>query len=41
VENSAGLCIRCIAITHMSTDMLSKTSLVECEVADDGKIVEL
>jgi len=25
----------------MSTDMLSKTGLVDCEVADDGKILEL
>jgi hypothetical protein len=41
MEKSAGLGIRRIAITHMSADMLSKTGLVECEVADDGKILEL
>lgn len=41
MEKSAGMGIRCIAITHMSTDMLSKTGLAECEVAEDGKILEL
>lgn len=41
MEKSAGLGIRRIAITHMSADMLSKTGLAECEVADDGKIMEL
>ena len=40
-EKSAGLGIRRTVITHMSTDMLSKTGLVECDVADDGKIMEL
>ena len=40
VEKSAGLGIRTV-ITHMSTDMLSKTGLVECDVADDGKIFDL
>jgi ribonuclease BN (tRNA processing enzyme) len=40
-EKSAGLGIRRIVITHMSSDMLSKIGLVECEVADDGKILEL
>jgi ribonuclease BN (tRNA processing enzyme) len=41
MEKSAGLGIRRIVITHMSTDMLSKTGLVECEVAADGKIMKL
>jgi ribonuclease BN (tRNA processing enzyme) len=41
VEKSADLGIGRIVITHMSTDMLSKTGLVECDVADDGKIFEL
>jgi ribonuclease BN (tRNA processing enzyme) len=41
VKNSEGLGIRRIVITHMSADMLSKTGLVECDVADDGKILEL
>lgn len=41
MENSAGLGIRRTVITHMSADMLSKTALAECEVADDGKILEL
>jgi ribonuclease BN (tRNA processing enzyme) len=41
VDMSAGLGIGRIVITHMSTDMLSKTGLVECDVADDGKIFEL
>jgi ribonuclease BN (tRNA processing enzyme) len=41
VEKSAGLGIRRTVITHMSTDMLAKAGLAECEVADDGKILEL
>jgi ribonuclease BN (tRNA processing enzyme) len=41
VEKSAGLGIRRTVITHMSADMLSKTGLVECDVADDGGILEL
>jgi ribonuclease BN (tRNA processing enzyme) len=41
VEKSAGLGIRRTVITHMSADMLSKAGLAECEVADDGKILEL
>jgi len=41
MENSAGLGIRRTVITHMSADMLSKSALAECEVADDGKILEL
>ena len=41
MEKSAGLGIRRTVITHMSADMLSKTGLVECDVADDGKILEL
>jgi ribonuclease BN (tRNA processing enzyme) len=40
-EKSAGLGIRRIVVTHMSNDMLSKTDLVECDVADDGKMFEL
>ena len=41
MEKSAGLGIRRTVITHMSADMLSKTGLAECEVADDGKILAL
>ena len=41
MEKSAGLGIRRIVITHMSMDMLSKTGLAECEVADDGKVLAL
>jgi ribonuclease BN (tRNA processing enzyme) len=41
VEKSAGLGIGRIVITHMSADMLLKTALVECEVADDGKMFEI
>jgi ribonuclease BN (tRNA processing enzyme) len=41
MEKSTGLGIRRMVITHMSADMLSKTGLVECEVADDGKILAL
>jgi ribonuclease BN (tRNA processing enzyme) len=40
-EKSAGLGIRRTVITHMSADMLSKTGLAECDVADDGKIFDL
>jgi ribonuclease BN (tRNA processing enzyme) len=40
-EKSAGLGIRRIVITHMSVDMLSKTELVDFDVADDGKVFEL
>jgi ribonuclease BN (tRNA processing enzyme) len=41
MERSAGLGIRRIVITHMSNEMISKTGLVECDVADDGKIFDL
>lgn len=41
MEKSAGLGIRRTVITHMSTDMLSKVSLAESDVADDGKTFEL
>jgi ribonuclease BN (tRNA processing enzyme) len=41
VEKSAGLGIRRTVITHMSSDMLSKAGLVGCDVAADGKILEL
>ncbi len=41
MEKSAGLGIGRIVITHMSADMLSKTGLAECEVADDGKMFEI
>ena len=41
MEKSAGLGIRRMVITHMSADMLSKTDLVECEVAEDGKILAI
>jgi len=41
MEKSAGLGIRRTIITHMSADMLSKTGLVECEVAADGMSLEI
>ena len=41
MEKSADLGIRRTVITHMSIDMLSKTGLAQCDVADDGKIFEL
>ncbi len=41
VEKSAGLGIRRTVITHMSADMLSRTGQVECDVADDGKIIDM
>jgi ribonuclease BN (tRNA processing enzyme) len=41
MEKSAGLGIRRTVITHMSADMLSKTGLARCEVADDGLIFEI
>jgi len=41
VEKSAGLGIRRTVITHMSADMLSKTGLAACDVADDGKVFEV
>ena len=37
MENSAGLGIGRIVITHMSADMLSRTGQAACDVADDGK----
>jgi len=41
MEKSAGLGIGRTVITHMSADMLSKTGLAACDVADDGKIFEV
>ena len=41
MEKSAGLGIRRTVITHMSDDMLAKTGHVMCDVADDGKILEV
>ena len=41
MENSAGLGIGRIVITHMSADMLSRTGQAACDVADDGKAFEL
>jgi hypothetical protein len=41
VEKSAALGIGRIVITHMGTDMLSKTAQAECEIADDGKMFEI
>ncbi len=41
MEKSAGLGIRRTVITHMSTDMLSKIGLVQCDMADDGKVFEV
>jgi ribonuclease BN (tRNA processing enzyme) len=41
MEKSADLGIRRIVITHMSNDMLSKTGLAQCDVADDGKVFEV
>jgi ribonuclease BN (tRNA processing enzyme) len=40
-EKSAGLGIRRTIITHMSADMLLKTGLAKCEVADDGLTLEI
>jgi len=40
-EKSAGLGIRRTVITHMSADMLSKTGLAQCDVADDGKVFDV
>ena len=40
-EKSANLGIRRTVITHMSIDMLSKTGLAQCDVADDGKVFNI
>ncbi|HTZ40945.1 MAG TPA: MBL fold metallo-hydrolase [Syntrophales bacterium] len=40
-EKSANLGIRRTVITHMGIDMLSKTGLAQCDVADDGKVFNI
>jgi len=41
MEKSAGLGVRRTVITHMSDDMLAKTGHAACDVADDGKVLEV